>query len=76
MTGYVAEINGRAIAAFNAKNDIQVEERASSKPFRGDFTVLENEGAKARLWLKRALAQRISEVEADLAELTAPLGRQ
>jgi hypothetical protein len=44
MTAYVAEINGRAIAAFNAENDIQAEGRASSKPFRGDLTVLENEG--------------------------------
>ena len=44
MTVYVAEINGRAIAAFNAENDIQAEGRASSKPFRGDLTVLENGG--------------------------------
>jgi len=44
MTVYVAEINGRAIAAFNAENEIQAEGRASSKPFRGDLTVLENEG--------------------------------
>jgi hypothetical protein len=44
MTVYVAEINGQAIAAFNAENDIQAEGRASSKPFRGNLTVLENEG--------------------------------
>jgi hypothetical protein len=44
MTVYVAEINGRAIAAFNAENDIQAEGHASSKPFRGDLRVLENEG--------------------------------
>ena len=44
MTVYVAEINGRAIAAFNAEDDIQAEGRGSSKPFRGDLTVLENEG--------------------------------
>ena len=44
MTVYVAEINGRAIAAFNAENEIQAEARAASKPFRADLTVLENEG--------------------------------
>jgi hypothetical protein len=44
MTVHVAEINGRAIAAFNAENEIQADGRASSKPFRGDLTVLENEG--------------------------------
>ena len=44
MTVYVAEINGRAIAAFNAENEIQAEGRAASKPFRADLTVLENEG--------------------------------
>src|ERR1700757_710226 len=44
MTVYVAEIDGRAIAAFNAENEIQAEGRASSKAFRGDLTVLENEG--------------------------------
>jgi hypothetical protein len=44
MTVYVAEINGRAVAAFNAENEIQAEVRASSKPFRADLMVLENEG--------------------------------
>ena len=44
MTVYVAEINGRAIAAFNAENEIQAEVRGRSKPFRADLTVLENEG--------------------------------
>src|SRR5262249_6398508 len=44
MTVYVAQINGRAIAAFNAENEIQAEVRVTSKPFRADLTVLENEG--------------------------------
>src|ERR1700746_240515 len=44
MTVVVAEKNGRAVAAFNAENEIQADGRASSKPFRGDLTVLENEG--------------------------------
>ena len=44
MTVFVAEINGRAIAAFNAENEIHAEGRAASKPFRADLTVLENEG--------------------------------
>ena len=44
MTVFVAEINGRAIAAFNAENEIHAEERAASKPFQADLTVLENEG--------------------------------
>jgi hypothetical protein len=46
MRVYVAEINGRAIAAFNAENDTQAEGRASTKPFRGDLTVLENEDSR------------------------------
>jgi hypothetical protein len=58
MTVYVAEINGRAIAAFNAENDIQAEGRASSKPFRGDLTVIENEGQP--LWRRSALIPRTS----------------
>jgi hypothetical protein len=44
MTVFVAEINGRAVAAFNAENEIHAEERAASKPFRADLKVLENEG--------------------------------
>ena len=44
MNVFVAEINGRAIAAFNAENEIHAEGRAASKPFRADLTVLENEG--------------------------------
>jgi len=44
MTVYAAEINGRAIAAFNAENEIQAEVRATSKAFRADLAVLENEG--------------------------------
>ena len=44
MTVYVAEINGRAVAAFNAQNEIQAQVRATSKRFRADLTVLENEG--------------------------------
>jgi hypothetical protein len=31
MTVYVAQINERAIAAFNAENEIQAEVRATSK---------------------------------------------
>jgi len=48
MTVYVAELNGRAVAAFNAENKIQAEDRATSRPFRTDLTVLENEGRQ--LW--------------------------
>ena len=48
MTVYVVEISGRAIAAFNAGNEMQAEGRAASKSFRADLTVLENEGH--RLW--------------------------
>src|SRR6266480_495977 len=44
MTVFVAEINGRAIAAFNAENEIHAEGCAASKPLRADLTVLENEG--------------------------------
>ena len=44
MAVFVADINGRAIAAFNAENEIHAEGRAASKSFRADLTVLENEG--------------------------------
>src|SRR5262249_32219142 len=44
MTVFGAEINGRGIGAFNAENEIHAEERAASKPFQADLTVLENEG--------------------------------
>jgi hypothetical protein len=44
MTVYVAEINGRAIAAFNAENEIQAEVRVTNESFREDLTTLENEG--------------------------------
>jgi hypothetical protein len=36
MTVYVAQINGRAIAAFNAENEIQAEVRATNnKAYEG-----------------------------------------
>jgi hypothetical protein len=38
-------------AAFNAENEIHAEERAASKPFQADLTVLENEGRP--LWKRR-----------------------
>ena len=44
MTVFVAEINGRAIAAFNAGNEIEAQGRAARQPFRADLTILENEG--------------------------------
>ena len=60
MTVCVAEINGRAIAAFNAENEIQAEVRATSKPFRADLTVLENEGnplwnGRDEIFIRKAL---------------------
>ena len=63
MMVYVAEINERAIAAFNAENDIQAEGRASSKPFRGELTVLENEGQPLwngtdKILVRKALLRR------------------
>jgi hypothetical protein len=51
----VAEINGRAIAAFNAANDIQAEGRASSKPFRGDLTVLPLWNGADEILVRKAL---------------------
>ena len=73
MTVYVAEINGRAIAAFNAENDIQAEGRASTKPFRGDLTVLENEGQP--LWngadeilVRKALSVEEAQFDASRAQ--------
>ncbi len=42
MTVFVAEINGRAIAAFNAENEIEAQGRAARQPFRADLTILEN----------------------------------
>jgi hypothetical protein len=40
----VAEVNGRAVAAFNAENENQAGVRATSKPFRAGLALLENEG--------------------------------
>jgi hypothetical protein len=48
MSVYVAEINGRGIAAFSAKNRESAEEWAQGGPFQEDLTVLENEGTP--LW--------------------------
>jgi hypothetical protein len=63
MTVYVAEINGRAIAAFNAENEIQAEVRATSKPFRADLTVLKSEGnslwnGRDEIFIRRGLIIR------------------
>jgi hypothetical protein len=44
MTIYVAEIEGRAIAAFHAETDIEAEEFVDAEWFRDDLMVLEFEG--------------------------------
>lgn len=45
MTVYVAEISGRAIAAFDAADDIEAAEvRLTDKAFRRDLIVMQNQG--------------------------------
>jgi hypothetical protein len=48
MSVYVAEINGRGIAAFSAETRELAEKWAQGGPFQEDLTVLENEGTP--LW--------------------------
>ena len=48
MTMYVAEIEGRAIVAFNAENDAGAYAIAEEDWFKSDLRVLESEGAP--LW--------------------------
>jgi hypothetical protein len=72
MTVYVAEINGRAIAAFNAKNEIQAEVRATSKPFRADLTVLKNEGnplwnGRDEIFIRKAFPEEEAQFDASQA---------
>jgi hypothetical protein len=69
MTVYVAQINGRAIAAFNAENEVQAEVRATSKPFRTDLTVLKNEGhplwnGRDEIFIRKAFPSEESQFEA------------
>src|SRR2546430_17441392 len=71
MTVYVAEINGRAIAAFNAENEIQAEVRGRSKPFRADLTVLENEGhplwnGRDEIFIRKAFPEEEAQFDAIL----------
>jgi hypothetical protein len=44
MTVYVAEINGRGIAAFNTADRDSADHFVDSEPFRADLAVLESEG--------------------------------
>jgi hypothetical protein len=72
MTVYVAEINGRAIAAFNAENEIQAEVRGRSKPFRADLTVLENEGhplwnGRDEIFIRKAFPEEEAQFDASQA---------
>ena len=72
MTVYVAEINGRAIAAFNAEHEIQAEVRARSKPFRGELTVLENEGhplwnGRDEIFIRKAFPEEEAQFDASQA---------
>jgi hypothetical protein len=48
MTIYVAEIEGRAIAAFNAETDIAAEQFVEAEYFQEDLLVLETDGRS--LW--------------------------
>ena len=72
MTVFVAEINGRAIAAFNAENEIQAKVRATSKPFRADLTVLENEGhplwnGRDEIFIRKAFPEEKAQFDASQA---------
>jgi hypothetical protein len=72
MTVYVAEINGRAIAAFNAENENQAEVRVTSESFRDDLTVLENEGhplwnGKDQIFIRKAFPEEEAQFDASQA---------
>ena len=72
MTVYVAQINGQAIAAFNAENEIQAEVRATSKAFRADLMVLKNEGhplwnGRDEIFIRKAFSTEESQFEASQA---------
>ena len=44
MTVYVAEIDGRAVVAFNADNDLEAELEIEDEIFQNDLAVLESSG--------------------------------
>ena len=44
MTVYVAEIDGRAVVAFNADNDLEAELAVEDEIFQNDLAVLESSG--------------------------------
>ena len=44
MTVYVAEIDGRAVVAFNADNDLEAELEVEDEIFQNDLAVLESSG--------------------------------
>lgn len=44
MTIYVAEIQGKAIAAFSSEGDAAADSRVSGVAFRAGLSVLQNEG--------------------------------
>ena len=44
MTVYVAEIDGRAVVAFNADDDLEAELEVEDEIFQNDLAVLESSG--------------------------------
>jgi hypothetical protein len=44
MTVYVAVIEGRAVAAFSAMDEVEAEAHLENESFRSDLMVLENNG--------------------------------
>lgn len=69
MTIYVAEIAGRAIAAFNADNDVEAQQQLNDDAFQSDLIVLENEGkslwdGESEIFLRRVFEDEAERFEA------------
>ena len=63
MTVYVAEIDGRAVVAFNADNDLEAELEVEDEIFQNDLAVLESSGrpiGPARLFLRAEPSQHLA----------------
>ena len=62
MSIYVAEIEGRGIAAFSAENEIAAKTQIEDEAFRADLVALENESrplldGKSEIFLREAFPE-------------------
>ena len=73
MTIYVAEIDGRPIAAFHAELDIAAEDMAEAEWFKRDLMVLEREGKSlwkgtSNIHVREAVDEELATWEASFAK--------